>query len=116
MVKIKKFCKVSYFAPTQWVGITDENQQVYIRYRHGNLEVIIGKPPVKNHPESDIIVDKNVESDNHGGKMKSRRLVNELDDTEINIDHESEKPKYEEELRAVLDNMSEYIRNIDVDQ
>lgn len=116
MVKIKKFCKVSNFAPTQWVGITDDNEEVYIRYRHSNLEVIIGKPPVKNHPESDVIVDKNVESDNHGGKMESRILVNKLDDTEINIDHESEKPKYEEELRAVWDNMSEYTRNIDVDE
>lgn len=116
MINISKYFKVSSFAPTQWVGITDDNQGIYIRYRNENLKLTIGDPPVENNSESRVIVHKKVDSnDSHTGRMKSKRMVNLLEYTNTNIDFKSERSRYDEDLRAVWDDMAEYTRDIDVD-
>lgn len=116
MVKINKYYKVSSFAPTQWIGKTDNNESVYIRYRKNNLKVIIGSPPVRNHPDSKTIINKHIDSDDgHSGRMKSRIMVGELENTSVNIDYKSEKSQYDEDLKAVWDSMADYTRDIDVD-
>ena len=37
MIKISKFSKTCNHCPSQWECLTDDNQYVYIRYRHGYL-------------------------------------------------------------------------------
>lgn len=42
MVKVKKVVKTCEACPAQWEGITDDNRQVYMRYRWGCLSIRIG--------------------------------------------------------------------------
>ena len=43
MVKVKKLTNTCGACPSQWEGITEDNRQIYIRYRWGNLTIQLGK-------------------------------------------------------------------------
>lgn len=42
MVKVRKIVKTCYACPSQWEGITDDNRQIYVRYRSGCLSIRVG--------------------------------------------------------------------------
>ncbi len=42
MVRVKKVVKTCEACPAQWEGITDDNRQVYVRYRWGCLSIGMG--------------------------------------------------------------------------
>ena len=42
-MNIKTLTRTCYACPSQWEGVTDDNRQVYIRYRHGSLSVSVGE-------------------------------------------------------------------------
>ncbi len=39
MIKIKKLTCTCTACPSQWEGRTDDNREIYIRYRYGHLSV-----------------------------------------------------------------------------
>jgi len=41
MIIVKKITKTCEACPSQWEGETDNDQQVYVRYRHGTLKIEI---------------------------------------------------------------------------
>lgn len=43
MVKVEKVVKTCDGCPAQWEGITDDNRQIYVRYRWGCLSICLGK-------------------------------------------------------------------------
>jgi hypothetical protein len=42
-VKVKTFKKTCLACPSQWEGHLDDGRVVYVRYRHGELSVGVGK-------------------------------------------------------------------------
>jgi len=42
MIRVKKITKTCDEFPAQWEGITDDNRQIYARYRNGILSINIG--------------------------------------------------------------------------
>ena len=42
-MKVEKIVKTCDSYPSQWEGITDDNRQVYVRYRWGCLYILVGK-------------------------------------------------------------------------
>ena len=43
MITVKEIHKTSTACPSQWEGWTDDNRQIYVRYRWGYLSVSVGK-------------------------------------------------------------------------
>ena len=43
MVKVKEIVNTCDSCPAQWEGITDDNRQIYVRYRWGCLAISIGE-------------------------------------------------------------------------
>ena len=41
---ITKLNRITDYCPTQWHGVTDSNEPVYIRYRWGELVIRVGQP------------------------------------------------------------------------
>jgi len=44
MIKVNKIVKTCDFCPAQWEGITDDNRQIYVRYRLGTFSIKLGNP------------------------------------------------------------------------
>jgi len=91
MVKIIEYVQVSNFAPTQWMGITESDEGVYIRYRNNKLIIKIGENPVKG----EIVYEQthNLEG-NHSGIMSTLELYQILsDDADIELKMENETRK-----------------------
>lgn len=53
MIKIVSLTQTTSACPTQWEGLTDNGEKVYVRFRFGNLSISIdGKPIFKANDDS----------------------------------------------------------------
>lgn len=43
-IKVVSLTQTCEACPSQWDGLTDDNRQVYVRYRFGSLTVQVGEP------------------------------------------------------------------------
>lgn len=43
MITVTRIAKTCYCCPSQWEGLTDDNRQIYVRYRWGSLSITLGE-------------------------------------------------------------------------
>lgn len=43
LIKVTEITNEGTTHPTQWDGVTDDSRPVYIRYRHGRVDVFVGE-------------------------------------------------------------------------
>lgn len=44
--------QISGACPSQWIGVTDDGHQIYIRFRHDHLTVSVSKLPSNNNDDA----------------------------------------------------------------
>jgi hypothetical protein len=79
MIKVKRLVKMSEASPAQWGGITDDNRQIFVHYRYGQLEVYLGSEGDMSDFEFAGLTNSLTFSVRHGEKFDGT-----LDYTELN--------------------------------
>ena len=70
---LRSFGRLSAFNPSEWQGMTEKNESVYIRYRHGLLSIWVGKPNKLLECENTIFSEQlGSTADNH---MTTKQLL-----------------------------------------
>lgn len=79
MIKISKFSKTCNHCPSQWECLTDDNQYVYIRYRHGYLRVALCKNEAEFMNLQNVynIFNEQIGED-YDGSMTTKEMVEKL--------------------------------------
>lgn len=114
-MRVKKYASTSPFAPSSWLGITENNEPVRIYYRVGELTVFVGDVPLEGHQDSEKVIDTDVETDGSQSRLSSREMTQILRDEGIDITVENETRTTDDDISEIQDDMSEYLDDMEVE-
>lgn len=114
-MRVKKFANTSSFAPSSWLGVTENDEPIRISYRVGELTVVVGDVPLEGYRESETIIDKDVETDGSQSRLSSREMTQILREEGIDITVENEARITDDDIGRIQDDMSEYLDDIEVE-
>ena len=92
MVRVVKIVKTLEASPAQWDGMTDDNRQIYVRYRWGCLTIELGV--AGDMSEYAAVNGEKILSMKHGGKYQGVMEYSELKELSASV---VEFPDYEDE-------------------
>jgi hypothetical protein len=78
MIKVKRLVKISEASPAQWGGISEDNRQIFVHYRYGQLEVYLGSEGDRSDFEFAGLTNRLIFSVRHGGKFDGTLDYTEL--------------------------------------
>jgi hypothetical protein len=109
-MQVKKFRNASSYCPSSWIGVTDNNEGVYIRYRNNVLKVIVGNPPMETHGNSRMVVERKLD-----GKRDNRLSLDELREAleNSNIGVPDQTVLKDDDIEDVKNSMSEYLKDVE---
>lgn len=79
MLKIKFLMRTSSACPSQWEGLTENFEPIYIRYRHGVLTMDIGKPYENKNIDDIILRDLGSDALEKGKKVYGEQIGDDYD-------------------------------------
>lgn len=78
MFKVKEIMQTCRACPSQWEGYTEDNRQIYVRYRWGYLSVRVG--PENDHEEFAAVRGNEIFGQQLGGEYAGILCYDELQD------------------------------------
>jgi NAD dependent epimerase/dehydratase family enzyme len=77
-MKIKSIKNTGSYCPSQWEGITDKNEAIYIRYRWGRLSIYLSAPDGTIEDainENKVLYSKQISSDEYDGFIELEEVL-----------------------------------------
>lgn len=113
-MRVKKYANTGSFAPSSWLGVTENDEPIRISYRVSELTVVVGDVPLKGYRESQTIVCKDVETDGSQSSLSSREMARILREEGIDITVENECRIKDDDIGRIQDDISEYLNDMEV--
>lgn len=112
-MEVERYYKDASFAPARWYGVTPDGEGVRIAYRASSLVVTRGSVPLRNHPDSTVVLEIEHETDGSMSRLDREDLRDILAKHGINLNADGRLLSPDDEIQAVMESVDEYVRNLD---